>query len=207
MPHAIGYSSELRTRRFVLLTVSYVACRLVALILTLTRHLAGCSFYADSRMGKWIQILVTEGVLFCPVQRYVETRAVMLRSRMLPKLTIPLSVCQYAANLWVWSTPRAGYPGNPKNPKYKAAATAEEVPPGRVTAIFTNGGKDPKFAHAKLYFHDGTKDSLWGPLGHGDEPYSIHTYKGHVWKLKVDDEVLRTWTIESELPVNQLFSF
>jgi hypothetical protein len=116
-------------------------------------------------------------------------------------------MCQYAANLWVWSTPRAGYPGNPKNPKYNTVQTAEVVPPGRVTATFTNEDKDPKFAHAKLYFHDGTKDTLWGPLGHGDASYSIHTYKGHVWKLKVDDEVLRTWTIDNELPENQLYSF
>ena len=31
-----------------------------------------------------------------------------------------IMVCvQYAANLWVWNTPRPGYSGNPRNPRYK----------------------------------------------------------------------------------------
>jgi hypothetical protein len=72
MPHAISYSAELRTRRFVLFTVSCCLPTSGIDIDSQSRHLAGCSFYADSRMGKWIQIHVTEDVLFCPVQRYFE---------------------------------------------------------------------------------------------------------------------------------------
>jgi hypothetical protein len=75
-----------------------------------------------------------------------------------------------------------------------------------VTATFSNVNNDPVLANAKLFFHDGTKDSLWGPLGHADPPLSIHTYKGHVWKLKVDDETVRSWTIDNDTEAAQSFS-
>lgn len=107
---------------------------------------------------------------------------------------------QYAANLWVWSTPRAGYPGNPKNPNYNAAKKEEEVPKGRVVATFRNKGDDSSFREAKLFFHDGQKASLWGNLGHGDPSLSVNTYESHVWKIMVDGEERRSWTIGSDDP-------
>lgn len=79
------------------------------------------------------------------------------------------------------------------------------MPKGRVTATFRNSGDDPSLAEAKLYFFDGSKDSLWGTMGHGDPDLSVYTYKGHVWKLMVDGEAMKTWTIESEDPPTQDF--
>ena len=80
-----------------------------------------------------------------------------------------------------------------------------EVPKGRVTATFRNMGTDPAVANAKLYFHDGQTDSFWADLGHDDAAVGVNTYKGHVWKLFVDEEHRRTWTIESEDPPSQEF--
>ena len=106
----------------------------------------------------------------------------------------------------MWSTPRDGYPGNPKNPKYKKKTTTEQKEakteefPGQIVATFRNDGVDPALENAKLYFHDGNTDSLWGNLGHNDPPLSINTYKGHVWKLKVGEEVKKIWTIDTDQP-------
>jgi hypothetical protein len=116
---------------------------------------------------------------------------------------------QYAANLWVWNTPRDGYPGNPKNPDFKPK---NKVEPKReeiqrkdgVEATFRNDGTDPLLADAKLYFYDGQKDTEWSTLGFGQQQ-NIRTYKSHVWKIKVDDHVLRTFVIESENPPYQEF--
>lgn len=118
---------------------------------------------------------------------------------------------QYAANLWVWNTPRDGYPGNPKNPDYKADSNkkkpdkaVEEIPPGRVTATFKNSAKDIRLINAQLYFNDGTSDKEWGPLGFGEE-FSIYTYKSHIWKVIADGEVFHTFTIDSDQPTKQEF--
>lgn len=103
----------------------------------------------------------------------------------------------------MWSTPRDGYPGNPKNSKYKSKEDKDDVPVGRVTATFRNDGNDPALANAKLYFQNGSELSFWGDLGHGSTPLNVYTYTGHVWKLMVDGEDKRTWTIESEHPSTQ----
>jgi hypothetical protein len=117
---------------------------------------------------------------------------------------------KYAANLWVWNTPRDGYSGNPKNPEYKPKKNEKKkkaedaVPAGRVTATFRNKGTDIRLVNAKLYFFDGSTDKEWGSLGFG-ENLSIHTYKTHVWKVMVDGEVLHTFTIDNEQPTEQEF--
>jgi hypothetical protein len=116
---------------------------------------------------------------------------------------------QYAANLWVWNTPRDGYPGNPRNPNYKPDSKKEEVKvesKGGVEATFRNYGKDKRLINAKLYFYDGKQDNEWGSLGFG-ENLSVRTYKSHVWKVMVDGEALRTFTIDKEDPPLQEFIF
>ena len=85
---------------------------------------------------------------------------------------------QYAANLWVWNTPRDGYPANPKNPNFKGERK-EESYPGRITGIFKNSGKNPEFEHAQLYY----VDQYWGSLGFGDPEISVNTYPSHVWNV------------------------
>jgi hypothetical protein len=109
----------------------------------------------------------------------------------------------------VWNTPRDGYPGNPRNPKYKPDSKKEEVKvesKGGVEATFRNYGKDKRLINAKLYFYDGKQDNEWGSLGFG-ENLSVRTYKSHVWKVMVDGEALRTFTIDKEDPPLQEFIF
>lgn len=81
--------------------------------------------------------------------------------------------------MWVWNTPRDGYPGNPRNPNYKGEKNAEDDHPGRVTGTFLNSGTDPEFTDAKLYY----LDQYWGPFGHGDKSISVNTYVSHVWNV------------------------
>jgi hypothetical protein len=119
-----------------------------------------------------------------------------------------LSGQKWAANLWVWSTPRHGYPGNPKNPNFKHTAKsrkAEEVANGgfiKVSATFGNKEADPKFDNAELYF----ENTFWAKMGATDPPIAIDTYKGHVWNVRVDGKVVRTWTITSDEEEKQYFS-
>lgn len=118
---------------------------------------------------------------------------------------------QYAANLWVWSTPRPGYPGSPKKEgvksKYAQAEqdTVTESTEGRILASFRNQGTDASLRDAKLYYFDGNVDSLWGDLGPDDPPISINTFKGHVWRVKVGNELRKTWSIDTELPAERDF--
>ena len=56
--------------------------------------------------------------------------------------------------------------------------------------------------NAKLYYGD---DHFWGNLGHGDPGLSVNTYNGHVWNIKVDGSVVKTWTISDKDGVQQYF--
>jgi hypothetical protein len=117
-----------------------------------------------------------------------------------------LSGQKWAANLWVWSTPRQGYPGNPKNPRFKHTSksrkasevngetTADGMAWKKVSAIFGNQGADPRFENAELFF----ENSFWGKMGSSDPPFAVDTYKGHVWNVRVDGKVVHTWTITSD---------
>lgn len=123
-----------------------------------------------------------------------------------------LAGTKYAANLWAWNTPRAGYSESPKNPKYKAKTITkierEKKPPSepnKVTATFRNDGSDPALENAELFFRSGGEDTFWGKLGHFDPPLSINTYKTHQWVLKVNGEEVKSWTIESPDPPEQEF--
>jgi len=124
---------------------------------------------------------------------------------------IPL---QYAANLWAWNTPRAGYPNSPKNPKYKSKTKSstkvengKKPPsaPNKVTATFRNDGSDPALENAELFFRSGGADTFWGKLGHFDPAININTYPTHEWVLKVNGEEIKSWTIESPDPPDQEF--
>jgi hypothetical protein len=113
---------------------------------------------------------------------------------------------KYAANLWVWNTPRDGYSGNPKNPNFKGekeVETMEKVTedyPGRVGGTFTNSGKDPAMQYAKLYY----VDLFWADLGFGDVDVRVNTYPGHVWNVKVDGKTVHRFEIKSSEPTEQL---
>lgn len=90
----------------------------------------------------------------------------------------------------MWNTPRDGFPGNPRNPKF-ADDEVDESGFVKKTAIFANTGTNPAYEKAELYY----EDQFWSKLGHGDGEVSVNTYDGHVWNVKVDGKVVKTWTI------------
>jgi hypothetical protein len=118
-----------------------------------------------------------------------------------------MKCCFILANLWVWSSPREGYPGHPINPnfvhtsKQDAPTEPAERPPGQITATFLNEGS--RYETVELYYGD---DVLWAQLSKFDPPVSVHTYKGHVWNVKTTNgELIRTWTIENNQVIDQEF--
>lgn len=95
----------------------------------------------------------------------------------------------------MWNTPRPGYQGNPKNPRYKGAAEEEpESAYEKKKATFRNTGKNPDYANAKLYFGD----DFWSDLDANGPAVGVNTYETHVWNVKVNDQTIASWTIEKE---------
>ena len=106
---------------------------------------------------------------------------------------------KYAANLWVWNTPRQGYPGAPIKDKFqkeggRGAATAPTVSFQQIHAAFKNSGAEPGMNNAELFF----EDKFWGKLGPNDATLAVNTYHGHVWNIKVNGNVVKSWTIAEE---------
>eukprot|EP00339_Tiarina_fusa_P021934 CAMPEP_0117010004 /NCGR_PEP_ID=MMETSP0472-20121206/8932_1 /TAXON_ID=693140 ORGANISM="Tiarina fusus, Strain LIS" /NCGR_SAMPLE_ID=MMETSP0472 /ASSEMBLY_ACC=CAM_ASM_000603 /LENGTH=630 /DNA_ID=CAMNT_0004712435 /DNA_START=85 /DNA_END=1977 /DNA_ORIENTATION=+ len=106
---------------------------------------------------------------------------------------------KYAANLWVWNTPRQGYPGHPVNEKFKKksnpdVSSSPSVSITQITATFKNSGSDPTMAGAELYY----EDQFWGKLGRNDPVLRANTFQGHVWNVKVGGNVVKTWKIQNE---------
>jgi hypothetical protein len=118
-----------------------------------------------------------------------------------------LSNQKYAANLWVWNTPRTGFAGSPIKKKFQGeqGATVKSVRsngPMKISAAFGNSGEDPKMKKAKLYY----EDSFWGNLGPNDPKLSVNTYQGHVWNVKVDGKIVKTLTIKEKNGQKQNFN-
>lgn len=105
---------------------------------------------------------------------------------------------KWAANLWVWNTPRAGFAGAPVNEdriaankkKGKAPTISADTPPKK-HVTFVNEGKDPFYDNAELYY----LDQYWGRLGDGDAPHAVNSYEGQVWNVKVGGKVVKTWVV------------
>jgi len=88
---------------------------------------------------------------------------------------------KWAANLWVWNGPRAGYPKSPRNPHLKKKTEHEpQTQPGQIKAVFTNKGTNPTFAEADLYY----EDMYWGDLSSGSNSLHVNTFEGHKWNIK-----------------------
>jgi prolyl 4-hydroxylase len=98
-----------------------------------------------------------------------------------------LNGVKWAANVWLWSTPREGFTRAPL--KKSLPQTSQQL-----YATFSNSGNDPVFENAVLYF----EDNFWGKLGYGDPPLSVNTYPGHRWNVKVDQETLKTFIIGND---------
>jgi hypothetical protein len=112
---------------------------------------------------------------------------------------------KWAANLWVWNTPRDGFPGQPINPNYVSNDDDDSPTPEftQIHATFKNTGNDPMYDKAELFYNE---DTYWGPLGKDDAPLSVNTYETHKWNLKVDGKIVKTWQILNKDGTQQTFS-
>mmetsp|Transcript_3677 Transcript_3677/g.7796 ORF Transcript_3677/g.7796 Transcript_3677/m.7796 type:complete len:714 (+) Transcript_3677:92-2233(+) len=101
---------------------------------------------------------------------------------------------KWAANLWAWNSIRGGFPGSPKNEhvveKNRAANKSPENDQQK-HATFINDKSDESMRHAQLFF----QDTFWGNYGFDDPPLGINTFKGHKWHVRVDGEVVKSFTI------------
>jgi hypothetical protein len=98
---------------------------------------------------------------------------------------------KWAANLWVWNTPRQNFPGAPMR---EGTGIAKSVDPLQIKAVFRNSGKDASMANADLYYDEAM---YWGKLS-PDRPLSSNTYEGHRWNVKVDGKTVTSWVISGE---------
>jgi hypothetical protein len=96
---------------------------------------------------------------------------------------------KWAANLWVWNTPRRDFLGAPIRDDVDPT-TLSNNRPRQLHATFVNSGKDPAMVNAELYY----ESQRWGPL-HPDKPLRSNTYEGHRWNVRVDGVVVHSWTI------------
>lgn len=114
-----------------------------------------------------------------------------------------LSNQKYAANLWVWNTPRTGFVGAPIKKKFQGKSgkvTADTANP-KVSGTFVNSGRDSRMDKAELFY----EDTFWAKFGKDDPSLSVNTYEGHVWNVKVDGKIVKTWIIKAkDGPVQKL---
>mmetsp|Transcript_34353 Transcript_34353/g.83381 ORF Transcript_34353/g.83381 Transcript_34353/m.83381 type:complete len:621 (-) Transcript_34353:53-1915(-) len=119
-----------------------------------------------------------------------------------------LSGVKYAANLWVWNTPRQGFTGAPIKESHRkenggntvASPTIDEFQ--RIKASFVNSGQDEQMKNAKLHF----EDQFWGDLGPNDPALSVNTYEGHKWNVFVEGKIVKTWDISEKRGLEQKFT-
>jgi hypothetical protein len=104
---------------------------------------------------------------------------------------------KWAANLWVWNTPRADFPGAPLREDLiaKGVKPPDNAGPKQLHATFANTGNDPAMKDAVLYYDEA---QFWGKMGHDDPPLRANTYEGHRWNVRVDDKVVKSWIIGPE---------
>ena len=101
---------------------------------------------------------------------------------------------KWAANLWVWNGIRGGFPGSPKNEEVVARNKAANKSPEndqQKNVRFINTQSDERMRHAQLFF----QDTFWGNYGFDDPPHGINSFMGHKWHVKVDGEIVKTFTI------------
>merc|ERR1712176_669777 len=105
-----------------------------------------------------------------------------------------LSNQKFAANLWVWNTPRTGFKGAPIKKTFQAengGPTVTGFTNMKISATFKNTGSDPSMDKAELFY----EDMFWGKFGKGDPKLSVNTYEGHVWNVKINGKTVKTWVI------------
>ena len=110
---------------------------------------------------------------------------------------------KYAANLWVWNTPRTGFAGAPIKKKFRDeyGGVVDDQNDRKVNASFENSGKDPSMSTAELFY----ENTFWGKLGTGDPALHVNTFESHVWNVKVNGKIVKTWIIKAKDGKNQKF--
>jgi len=114
-----------------------------------------------------------------------------------------LSNQKYAANLWVWNTPRSGFAGAPIKKKFQQEHGGARTSPGKtkISAQFSNSGGNELMNKAELFY----EDKFWGSLNKDDPSLGVNTYEGHTWNVKVDGNVVKTWVISEKNGPTQKF--
>jgi len=106
---------------------------------------------------------------------------------------------KYVAKVWVWSTPREGSLGYPKNPRYVGQFSEErdeeEDQLNRKLVVFRNSGENPAFQNAQLYLGN----HFYSSLGFDAPAVKVKSYEGHVWHVKVNGEIVQSFTIGSDM--------
>jgi hypothetical protein len=105
-----------------------------------------------------------------------------------------LNGTKWASNLWVWNAPRHEFEYAPR----KRPEEDRRFPRPAHTQLlveFRNTGGDPTLNEAELYYNE---DTHFGKLGPNDPPIAVNTYEGHVWHVKVQGEIQRTFVIEDK---------
>ena len=98
---------------------------------------------------------------------------------------------KWAANLWVWNTPREHYEGAPMNER-KGNTKRSTNAPNAIQASFKNSGNDKFMNEAELYYDEA---QFWGKLIPGGPALHSGTYEGHRWNVRVDGKVVKSWVI------------
>jgi len=104
---------------------------------------------------------------------------------------------KWAANLWAWNAPRDGFPGSPKNQRVVEKNRAANKSPEHDVqkhATFYNSKSDESMRNAQLFF----QETFWGKYGFDDPPLGVNTFEGHKWYVRVDGEVVKSFTIGKE---------
>jgi hypothetical protein len=104
---------------------------------------------------------------------------------------------RWAANLWAWNAPRNGFPGSPKNQRVVEKNRAANKSPEHDVqkhATFYNSKSDESMRNAQLFF----QETFWGNYGFDDPPLGVNTFEGHKWYVRVDGEVVKSFTIGKE---------
>lgn len=99
---------------------------------------------------------------------------------------------KWAANLWVWNTPREDFPGAPMKEGAKIAETARTHP--KLLASFKNSGREESMKTAELWYDEAM---YWGKLG-PNQSLSSNTFEGHRWNVRVNGKVVKSWVIGSD---------
>ncbi len=54
---------------------------------------------------------------------------------------------------------------------------------------------------AELFY----ENTFWGKLGKGDPVLHVNTFESHVWNVKVNGKVVKTWVIKAKDGKHQKF--